>query len=192
MDPIIKVDDMAYATLQVPDLDKQEKFLIDFGMKRVMRTETTLYMRGDGPQPFVHVSKLGQQKFLGNTFYACSMQDLESLAATEPFSDINEMTSPGGGFETSAIDPDGIGVNVVFGIQPRAVESDLNAIEFNVGGVERENFRRINQIKRFEKGAYPRIKRYAHCGINVMDLEKSLAWYHQYLGIIASYLLKPG
>ena len=192
MDPIIKVDDMAYATLQVPDLDKQEKFLINFGMKRVMRTETTLYMRGDGPQPFVHVSKLGQQKFLGNTFYACSMQDLESLAATEPFSDINEMTSPGGGFETSAIDPDGIGVNVVFGIQPRTVESDLNAIEFNVGGVERENFRRINQIKRFEKGAYPRIKRYAHCGINVMDLEKSLAWYHQYLGIIASDLLKPG
>jgi len=192
MSSIIKVDDVAFPTLQVPDLDKQEEFLSDFGMTRVERTNDTLYMAGDGPQPFIHVSKLGEKKFLGNTFYASSMQDLESLANSDEFDDIEEMATPGGGFRTCGFDPDGIGVDVVFGIKPRKIEADLNAIEFNVGGIERENFRRINQTKRFAKGAFPRIKRYAHCGLNSTDLEKSLDWYHRHLGIIASDLLKPG
>jgi catechol 2,3-dioxygenase-like lactoylglutathione lyase family enzyme len=183
---------VAFPTLQVPDLDEQEEFLLDFGMARIERTEDTLYMAGDGPQPFIHVSKLGEKKFLGNTFYASSMQDLESLANSDEFSDIEEMASPGGGFRTCGFDPDGIGVDVVFGIKPRKIEADLDAIEFNVGGIERENFRRINQTKRFDKGAFPRIKRYAHCGLNSTDLEKSLDWYHRHLGIIASDLLKPG
>jgi catechol 2,3-dioxygenase-like lactoylglutathione lyase family enzyme len=176
----------------VPDLEKQEEFLSDFGMVRVERTDDTLYMAGHGPQPFIHVSKLGEKKFLGNTFYASSMQDLESLAHSDEFNNIEEMASPGGGFRTCGFDPDGIGVDVVFGIKPRKIEVDLNAIEFNVGGIERENFRRINQTKRFTKGAFPRIKRYAHCGLNSTDLEKSLDWYHRHLGIIASDLLKPG
>ena len=182
---------MAYAILQVPDLDQQEKFLIDFGMTRVARTEDTLYMRGDGPQAVIHVSKLGEKKFQGNAFYACSMEDLEELAKTESFSEVEKMTSPGGGFSNFATDPDGIGVQVVYGIENRDLGSDLAAAEVNVGGVERENFRRFNQPKRFTKGAYPRIKRYAHCGLNVMDLEASLAWYHQHLGIIVSERLKP-
>ena len=42
MSPVIKVDDMAFPTLQVPDLDLQEKFLIDFGLTRVARTDDTL------------------------------------------------------------------------------------------------------------------------------------------------------
>ena len=192
MSSVIKVDDMAFPTLQVPDLDLQEKFLIDFGLTRVAHTDDTLYMRGDGPQAFVHVSKLGDQKFLGNAFYACSMEDMEKLARTDAFGNIEEMTSPGGGYVTSATDPDGIGVQVVFGIKNRELESDLNAAALNVGGIERENFRRINQPKRFSKGAYPRIKRFAHCGLNVTDLEASLDWYNEHLGIIASDLLKPG
>ena len=64
MTPIIKVDDMAFPILQVPDLDKQETFLLDFGMKRAHRTKDTLYMRGAGAQPYVHVSTLGPKKVL--------------------------------------------------------------------------------------------------------------------------------
>ena len=64
MKPIIKVDDVAFPTLQVPDLAEQEKFLIDFGMQRAALTDDTLYMHGAGPQAFVHASKLGPKKFL--------------------------------------------------------------------------------------------------------------------------------
>jgi hypothetical protein len=192
MNPVIKADNVAFPTLQVPDLELQEKFLIDFGMKRVALTQDTLYMRGEGPQQYIHVSKLGEKKFLASAFYACSMEDLEKLSKTEDFSDIEALTSPGGGYKTSAVDPDGLGVEVVFGIADREPEGDLNAIEVNVGGVDTENFRRINQTKRFTKGRYPRIKRYGHYGLNSNDIEGALKWYHAHLGIIASDILKPG
>ena len=192
MTPIIKVDDMAFPILQVPDLDKQETFLLDFGMKRAHRTEDTLYMRGAGAQSYIHVSTLGPKKFLGSAFHACSMQDLETLAESDAFGPVEAMTSPGGGYMTSATDPNGLEVHVVFGIEKSEQETELPVPEFNVGGEERENFQRINKIKRFDKGSFPRIKRYAHCGLNVLDMEESLSWYHAHLGIIASDRLKPG
>ena len=192
MSPVIKVDDVAYPTLQVPDLALQEKFLLDFGMARVALAADTLYMRAEGPQAFVHVTKLGKKKFLGTAFTAKSMTDLEMLAATDEFSNVEALDSPGGGFVTRAVDPDGLGVEVVFGIEERELDSELAAAEVNVGGVGRERFRRINEIKRFTKGRPPRIKRFAHLGLNALDIEASLDWYHRHLGIIASDLLKPG
>lgn len=191
MNPIIKADNVAYPTLQVPDLDVQEQFLIHFGMHRVARTEDTLYMRGEGPQPFIHKSVLGEKAFISGAFNALSMEDLEKLSRTDSFGPVEELTSPGGGYRVFGRDPDGIGVEVVFGIEDRQIEADeLAAIEVNVGGVRNENFRRINQIKRFAKGQYPRIKRFGHYGINSKDIPGALEWYNAHLGIIASDILK--
>ena len=192
MEPIIKVDDVAFPTLQVPDLALQEQFLIHFGMKRAALTEDTLYMHGEGPQAFIHVSTLGEKKFIGNAFQALSLEDVEKLSSEATFSDVEALSSPGGGYVTRTIDPDGIEVQVVYGIEPRGIDSTLDPAEFNVGGQGREAFQRLNKIKRFVKGAYPRIKRYGHCGLNAINPEASLEWYNHHLGIIASDLLKPG
>ena len=53
MEPIIKAKDVQYCTLQCPDLDVQEQFLIHFGMHTVEKTDDLLLMRGEGPQPFI-------------------------------------------------------------------------------------------------------------------------------------------
>jgi catechol 2,3-dioxygenase-like lactoylglutathione lyase family enzyme len=188
MNPVIKVDDVAYCTLQVPDLDLQEKFLIDFGMTRVARTEDTLYMCGDGPQSYIHVSRLGEKKFLATAFKALSMDDLKKISSTVGFSDVEALDAPGGGYITRGHDPDSIGVDVVFGIESR--EADVSSEETNIGDFSQ--FRRINQIKRFQKGSTPRIKRYAHYGLNATDLKGSFDWYNANLGIIASDYLHPG
>lgn len=50
MAPIIKAVDVQYCTLQCPDLDIQEQFLIHFGMHTVSKTEEMLLMKGDGSQ----------------------------------------------------------------------------------------------------------------------------------------------
>ena len=42
MDPIIKASDVQYCTLQCPDLDVQEQFLIHFGMHTVEKTDEML------------------------------------------------------------------------------------------------------------------------------------------------------
>ena len=53
------ITDLAYVRYQAPDLDAMEAFLTDFGLRRALRTDTTLYMRTHGPAQFAHVTELG-------------------------------------------------------------------------------------------------------------------------------------
>ena len=59
--PVIKAYDLAYGRLRSPDLDRQEKFLTDFGMVRADRTKTALYMRGTDAPHHIHVTELGER-----------------------------------------------------------------------------------------------------------------------------------
>ena len=146
--PIIKVTDVAYPTLQCPDLDIQEQFLIHFGMHTVSKSDDTLIMRGDGPQQFIEICKKGEKKFISTAFKAASMEDLKTLSNSAAFGDIEELTTPGGGFITKAKDPDGIGVEVVFGIKDRNMDNLPEPYPTNEGG----QINRVNQLKRFNKG----------------------------------------
>ncbi|MEM9739081.1 MAG: catechol 2,3-dioxygenase, partial [Pseudomonadota bacterium] len=101
MDPIIKADDVAYPILQVPDLDLQEKFLVHFGLHRVRRTDSALFMRGEGPQPFIHETRLGPKKFLGAAYVARHEADLDRLSQSDSFGDVEEIAGPGGGIKVS-------------------------------------------------------------------------------------------
>ena len=184
--PIIKVDDVAYPTLQVPDLDLQEKFLINFGLHRLERTENKLYMHGEGSQQYVHVSQKGDAKFLSIAFKAKTRDDLEKLSKAEGFSDVEKIDAPGGGECVWGTDPDGIKVEVVFGIKEKEQNSELKSWKVNTGGELHESFGRVNIAKRFKKGAYPRVKRFAHLGLNVTDVGASFDWYHNHIGIIIS------
>ena len=79
--PVIKAVDLAYGRLRSPDLDKQEEFLTAFGMVRADRTKNALYMRGTDPAHHLHVTELGEPKFVGIAFHAGSLEDLEKLVA---------------------------------------------------------------------------------------------------------------
>ena len=186
--PVIKATAVQYCTLQCPDLDIQEQFLIHFGMHTVEKTDDLLIMRGDGPQPFIEVCKKGEKKFLGATYVAESMEDLEKISKTEAFSDIEELKTPGGGYISRGKDPDGIGVDVCFGIKDRDEYEPLVPLASNEGG----QVNRMNQRKRYVKGDFPTIVRFAHYGINTNDIPAALEWYNEHLGIIATDKLFQG
>ena len=186
MEPIIKAIDVQYCTLQCPDLDIQEKFLIHFGMHTVEKTNEMLLMKGDGPQPFIEKVLKGEKKFISNAFLAASMQDLEKISKTDSFSDIEELTTPGGGFVTKGKDLDGFGVEIVFGI--KELEKTAETIPTNEG----RTVNRVNQMKRFVKGSYPRILRFAHCGLNAINPLEYFKWYQQHLGLLATDKLFMG
>ena len=186
--PVIKATAVQYCTLQCPDLDIQEQFLIHFGMHTVEKTDDLLIMRGDGPQPFIEVCKKGEKKFLGATYVAESMEDLEKISKTEAFSDIEELKTPGGGYISRGKDPDGIGVDVCFGIKDRDEYEPLIPLASNEGG----QVNRMNQRKRYVKGDLPTIVRFAHYGINTNDIPAALEWYNEHLGIIATDKLFQG
>ena len=46
--------------------------------------------------------------------------------------------------------------------------------------MKEQTVNRVNQMKRFLKGSYPKILRFAHCGLNAKDnLQESLEWYQK-------------
>jgi hypothetical protein len=116
--PAIKVRDVAYPRMQAPDLDAMEAFLLDFGMVRAERTAETLYLRGWGSAQYVHVVHRGDPGLRGFAFEAASRDDLDRVAARDGFTPVRAIDAPGGGWCTSTRDPDGLVVEVVFGIEP--------------------------------------------------------------------------
>lgn len=178
---VIKVWDVAYPRLQAPNLDAMEAFLLDFGMLRAHRTDDTLYMRGVGPAPFLHVTHLGEPGFRGFAFQAASREDLDKLAAQEAFTPVEPLHSPGGGWRTWAYDPIGIQVEVVCGIEPAEPAGDANRRQLNMGA----DFQRIDKPQRIGGGP-SRIKRFGHLQLNVPDPKASFDWYQKHFGILLS------
>ena len=111
--PTIKVTDIAWGRLRSPDLDRSEEFLTDFGMVRAARTSRALYMRGTDPQHHLHITELGDPKFIGFAFHAASEEDLAQVAKLPGASGIEHMDEPGGGRRVRLADPDGWQIEVV-------------------------------------------------------------------------------
>src|SRR6266853_6940019 len=113
---VIKAADLAYGRLRSPDLDKEAEFLTDFGMVRADRTKTALYMRGTDPPHHIHVTELGEPRYVGVAVHAASMEDLERTSRVEGASPIEEIDEPGGGKRVRLTDPDGYQVEIVHGM----------------------------------------------------------------------------
>ena len=75
-----------------------------------------------------------------------------------------------------------------FGIKDRDEYKPLVPLASNEGG----QVNRINQRKRYVKGDFPTIVRFAHYGINSNDIPAALEWYNEHLGIIATDKLFQG
>ena len=114
---VIKAFDLAYGRLRSPDLDRQEEFLTDFGMVRADRTKTALYMRGTDAPHHLHVTELGEPRYVGIAVHAAGMEDLERIARAPGASAIEDIDEPGGGKRVRLVDPDGYQVEVVYGMQ---------------------------------------------------------------------------
>ena len=113
---VVKVADLAYGRLRSPDLDKQEEFLTAFGMVRAERTKNALYMRGTDEPHHLHVTELGEPKYIGMAFHAGSEEDLEKLSRVDGASKVESIDEPGGGKRVRLTDPDGFQVEVIHGM----------------------------------------------------------------------------
>ena len=80
--------------MQSPDLDQAETFLTEFGMVRAARTSTALYMRGTDPAHHIHITELGEPRFLGLGFAVSDPDDLKRLAQLQVPQGSSPSTSP--------------------------------------------------------------------------------------------------
>jgi catechol 2,3-dioxygenase-like lactoylglutathione lyase family enzyme len=178
--PVSKVTKYVYGRLRSPDLDVAEKFLTDFGLVRAERTAKALYMRGTDPEPYLHVTELGEPKFLGLGYYARSEDDLKALAKVEGASGIENVDEPGGGKRVRLKDPFGFGVEVVFGAKKAA---PLAMAEYKVNWAEEKT--RRTDLMRLPTGPAP-VKCSGHGVLMSTDINKTLSWYRETLGFLCS------
>jgi catechol 2,3-dioxygenase-like lactoylglutathione lyase family enzyme len=183
---MIVVQDIAFVRYQAPDLDAMEGFLEEFGLLRVARSQTALFMRGYGPEPFVHVTELGEPKTLGFGLKARSAEDLSTLAARLGKS-VEPNPEPSGGLRVRFTDPAGFTVDVLHGQLAAA------------GVAHREPFaanplqarRRVGQTIR-QSPAPAHVERLGHVLAHVADLKACLAFYTGELGFRPSDIYFAG
>lgn len=177
----VKVAGIAYGRLRSPDLDVAEAFLTDFGLAKVERTPTTLYMRGTGPMHHIHVTELGDPRYLSLGWQASDPDDLKQLSRLPGASGVENLDEPGGGQRVRLVDPDGRTLEVVHGLASHAPVS-LQRPENNRGG---RDAKRLGDLFRVARGAAA-VQRLGHVAVITPDVERYTAWYRATLGLLCS------
>jgi len=187
---MLKVTDVSFVRFSAPDLDAMERFAVAFGLVTTERTADTLYCRGTDPEPFIHVTELGEPGFRGVAFDAASAGDLERASQIEGASAVEALDGPGGGQRVRLSDPDGFSVEVVHGREALAPLEVRQGSPINTGS----NPVRFGTLQRLAAGP-AQVKRLGHCVLRVSDFKASAAWYQSNFGFLVSdevYVGEPG
>jgi len=180
--------DIAQVTYEAPDLDVMERFMTDFGLTTVLRTERALYMRGAGTQHHLHVTHLAdRQRFVGATFQVSSQADLDELAALPGSSPVTFSEEPGGGWVVKMTHPDGFRIDAIWGREESAPLPlrQPNALNDSV------NKPRVNASTRVKREPCAAI-RLGHFVLHVTDHVASVKWMTERFGLLPSdYFAAP-
>lgn len=179
--PIMKVAELAYVRLQVPDLDAAEKFFNTFGLVTRTRTADRLYLRASGPDHHVIVAHQGERRLLGIAFEVHSDNDLRRAADIPGASAIESMDGPGGGRRVTLTDPDGNIVEIVHGVE-KTEPLDVPTQVFNSAS---ERARRLNGVVRPHRGP-SKVLRIGHVVPRSDDVARMARWYTENLGLLES------
>ncbi len=178
---MIKVTDVAFVRFSAPDLDAMERFTEAFGLVKNERVGDTLYCRGTDPEPFVHVTHLGEPGFRGVAFDAASANDLAAASQIEGASAVEPIEEPGGGHRVRLSDPDGFSVEIVNGRDPLPALPIRQGSPINTGS----NPVRFGTLQRLEPGP-AQVKRLGHCVLRVSNFDASANYYQSKLGFVVS------
>ncbi|MBB3036580.1 VOC family protein [Hoyosella altamirensis] len=187
--PVIKVEDLAWLEFEKPDLDAAERFAHDFGFITAARTADTLYLRGALAGTHCVVIRQGEKsRFIGPAFKAVDIADVHKLAQSANASAYT-LPGPGGGVGVDLLDPSGIPLRVVAGVEELPELPLLQRkLIFNTNG----ELNRVNATQRPPREP-ARVERLGHVVLESTNFNKALDWYQQNLGLIVSdFLYFPG
>ena len=185
---VARIADVSHVTYGIPDLDKQEAFLTDFGLVRVERTAERLLVRGTGPAPYVAVLEKAAAPVVKRiAFRVAARTDLEAAAKIAGAGKIEGINLPGGGERVALTDPEGIAIELVHGIAP--VDPLPLRRPMRINHADEKN--RKGGLQRLDRGpAQP--MRLGHVLIFVTDLARTMSWYQTNFGLLLSDSIYEG
>ena len=180
--PTTKATALAYLIFDRPDLDLAAKFLTDFGLRVVTKSENQLYMRGTGSNPFCYVvNRAAKPRFVGLGLSVTSTDDLRKLAAVSGASNIENVDAPGGGRRIRLVDPAGFRVDAIADQTPADPLPHRSPIRFNAP----DEIIRVDKTQRPPVHP-PEVVKLGHVVLEVPNYQAVSAWYTQHFGFIPS------
>jgi hypothetical protein len=174
----IKLDSLVYVQYSHQDLALEEKFLSDFGLERVSQSDSRIYYRGTGSQPFIYVAEQNageapEKRFVAGAWLVQSEDDLERASHLPGASNIVIAGDPGHGKTVTVKDPNGFEIRLLFG-QELLDERPKEPTAVNT------------PFKKNRKGEFVRVQqspslvhKLGHYGFMVppQDFKRTLSWY---------------
>lgn len=186
---MINLKALHHLRFRVTDLQRTASFAADFGLHEVSGDDAVIYMRGAGADAYNYVAERSDENKLAAIAFAVeSLADLEYAVAHHGASPIKSLTGPGGGQSVSLHDPEGLPIELVFGIATRTPEPLRPKLVLNFG-LDKQ---RKNEAQRLPPKGPPQLMRLGHVGIYVKDYEVCAKWYQEVLGLLPSDLLYAG
>lgn len=180
--PTVKARKLAYLSFELPDLDKAERFLLDFGLVTAQRDAQTLYMRSADRAPFCYrASRAERPRFIGFGLQVDCLDDLKALTTLPGATGVHPLQSPGGGHCVRLQDPSGFVVEAVTGQAEVAPLDHRPVLDLNVGS----KTPRVNATQR-PPIAPPEVLKLGHVVLEVADFQSTCAWYTRHFGFIPS------
>ena len=177
----VRVSELAYVRVPVPDLENARRFFADFGLIEAAVVEDRVYLRGVGPARQVLILQRGPRKLLSTAFEVGSREALERLAQDAGASGVTPRNEPGGGCQVLLQDPDGNAIEVIAemeGLPEIAVERAL--MNSGVGQP-----RRTGTLVRPPIGP-SHVLRLGHEVITTPRPDELARWYRNTLGLLLS------
>jgi len=180
--PTVKAQALAYLLFERPDLDRAERFLIDFGLVVALRTDDAMYLRAAVGTPYCYVIRQAPRpRFVGIGLALGSHADLLRIAGLPGASAVEPVHGPGGGERVRLLDPSGFVVEAVYGCAetpglPRRAAMALNTADAQP---------RVNTTQRPPIHA-PQVVKLGHVVLEVADFQATSAWYSEHFGFVPS------
>ena len=177
-DTRIKLLRLANVHYQHPNLDEANNFFLDFGFQPVEKISNKIYYRGYGKDPYCYVaeqSATGKKRFMGGAFVVESYQELEKASQLPEATPIHPAEGPGSGKTVIVKDPNGFGVQLLYGQEEVAPEHMAKA-RYNTAEVKD----RVGEFHRFNMGPC-KVHKLGHYGFMVPKSAflSTRAWYFE-------------
>ena len=178
----LAVGELAYARVQVPDLERGGAFLTQFGLVALETdTPSTRFFRATDASPWCYELIEGPQKFLGFGFELPDRAALEA-ASREHGVAIEPLPAPGGGERVRLTEPNGHDVDLVAG-RAAAAPLDVRRQLMNTGA---QPLLRKGELFRSERGQVIPVKRLAHVVLGSPQVGETIRWFRDVLGLLVS------